>query len=499
LKLSRYTAEFWAIPVKLLGFCANILGVKRSGGQKSIENQFLAVIRRLEARIAEQDRFIAEKDAVIAALQVRVGELEGALAKARKNSSTSSKPPSSDIVKANRKRSGPGEKKRRIGGQPGHPKHDRPAFSAEEIDEVHEHRLDSCPDCGGSLSPAGTEAPRTIQQIEIEPKPVRVDEHRGLAFWCANCERLHFAPLPPEVEKGGLVGPRLTTIIAYLKGACHASFSTIRKYLRDVLGVRISRGQLSRIIQKVSAALETAYMELLEKLPAQSKLNVDETGHKENGERFWTWCFRAEAFALFKISGSRGSDVLFEEAFTDAPYPGDDRITTVHLSVCGIPCLECAEVAAAFAGKDWRDYLERPYELLGYFPPREPVTAIGRDFMPLMTTEAFRYFLPVLLAAMIIDPEQADVLLDGMPSEFDPGSQADDVLGDLVQWRWCHDRARRLLESMSDRERQAVALALRYVQGTNPEADTDRIYPTVNDAIENLLAGAPVAWTRHRV
>jgi transposase len=76
--------------------------------------------------------------------------------------------------------------------------------------------------------------------------------------------------------------------------------------------VRISRGQLSRIIQKVSAALETAYKELIEKLPAQLKLNVDETGHKENGERFWTWCFRAEAFALIKISGSRGSDVLFE-------------------------------------------------------------------------------------------------------------------------------------------------------------------------------------------
>jgi transposase len=42
------------------------------------------------------------------------------------------------------------------------------------------------------------------------------------------------------------------------------------------------------------------------------KLNVDETGHKDNGDKYWTWCFRAEAFVFFNIAGSRGSDVLFE-------------------------------------------------------------------------------------------------------------------------------------------------------------------------------------------
>ena len=97
-----------------------------------------------------------------------------------------------------------------------------------------------------------------------------------------------------------------------MKGACHASFSTIRKFLRDVVGLRVSRGYLRKLIQKVSDALEQAYNDLLERLPSQLVLNVDETGHKENGARFWTWCFRAEAFTLFKISRSRGSDVLFD-------------------------------------------------------------------------------------------------------------------------------------------------------------------------------------------
>ena len=47
-------------------------------------------------------------------------------------------------------------------------------------------------------------------------------------------------PLPIGIERGRLVGRRLTTLIAYFKGVCHASFSTIRKFLRDVVHVTIS-------------------------------------------------------------------------------------------------------------------------------------------------------------------------------------------------------------------------------------------------------------------
>jgi transposase len=118
--------------------------------------------------------------------------------------------------------------------------------------------------------------------------------------------------MPAHIEKGQLIGPRLTATIAYMKGACHCSFSTIRKFLRDVVGVTISRGQLNKLIQKASAAFEQAYNELLEHLPGEATLNVDETGHKENKKRFWTWCFRANDYALFKIADSRGSKVLID-------------------------------------------------------------------------------------------------------------------------------------------------------------------------------------------
>ena len=114
---------------------------------------------------------VAEQAATIKELLQEIEQLERRLSKWRKNSSNSSKPPSSDIV-----------------------------------------------------------------------KPIRIDEHRGLAYCCESCQKVHYAPLPPEVQKGGLFGPELTAVVAYMMGICHASFSTIRKFLRDVLGVTVSRG-----------------------------------------------------------------------------------------------------------------------------------------------------------------------------------------------------------------------------------------------------------------
>jgi len=244
-------------------------------------------------------------------LEQRNVELEAELAKSRKNSSTSSKPPSSDIVKppkpAVTRRTG----KRKAGGQPGHAKHERTSFTPDQLDAAWEYTLSTCPGCGGDLKSAQVE-PRVVQQIELVHTPVRIEEHRAMAFWCPRCRKTHFSPLPEEVDKGGLVGPRLTAHIGYLKGACHASYTTIQKYTQDVLTVPLSTGQLAKVIGKVSAALEAPYEQLLEALPCEASLNVDETGHKDNGKQHWTWCFRARLYTLFKIDPSRGSDVLLQ-------------------------------------------------------------------------------------------------------------------------------------------------------------------------------------------
>src|SRR3954463_16298642 len=106
--------------------------------------------RRLQARV---DALEAE----LAALKQVVAQLGQQLAAACKDSSTSSKPPSSDIVKPPKSPPPQGQDRRRIGGQPGHPKHERVAFPPEAINAgPFDHRLGSCPSCGQGLRPMRT-------------------------------------------------------------------------------------------------------------------------------------------------------------------------------------------------------------------------------------------------------------------------------------------------------------------------------------------------------
>src|SRR5512135_2175542 len=257
---------------------------------------------RLDAREAELD-----------ALKKVVAQLGQQLAAARQDSSTSSKPPSSDSVKPPKPPPPAGQDRRPAGGQPGHPKHQRAAFPPASINGgSFEHRLDSCPSCGHALQPALTIAPRVVQQVDLPEVPLVIQEHRSQPGWCPRCQKIYEAPLRTGIDLGGLVGPTLTTWIAYLQGACHASCSTIRKFLRDVVRVTISRGELARIIGKVSQTLDRPYEELLEDLPAQAWLNVDATGHQQNGQRRWPWCCRARLYTLFKIDPTRSADVWIE-------------------------------------------------------------------------------------------------------------------------------------------------------------------------------------------
>jgi transposase len=262
-------------------------------------------------RCVELEQRIALLEARLAAVTAELAAVTAKLAAATKNSSTSSKPPSSDLVKPPKPGRGQQLPRRLRGAQPGHAKHERKPFAPEEIDQIVEYQADSCPECGGRLELL-PEPAETVQQVEIVGQPILVTEHRSRVCRCRRCQTRVTTPLPPEVAAAGLAGPRLTALVAHLKGAGHCSYSTIQTHLRDVLGLRLSRGYLSKLCGKVAASLAPAYQDLLRRLPEQDRLNIDETGHKENGESLWTWCLRAPLFTLFKIDPSRGSDVLLE-------------------------------------------------------------------------------------------------------------------------------------------------------------------------------------------
>jgi len=67
---------------------------------------------------------------------------------------------------------------------------------------------------------------------------------------------------------------------------------------------------LCKATQKVSQSLQPAYEQLAERLPHESQVGVDETGHHDEGRLHWAWCFDTTDYSLFSIDKSRGSEVL---------------------------------------------------------------------------------------------------------------------------------------------------------------------------------------------
>ena len=149
--------------------------------------KFCPNCRRLQAKLDAQE-------ARLKALEASVARLQQQLAAARKDSSTSSKPPFSDIVKPPKPAPPEGQERRRIGGQPGHPKHEHADFPPELINGGSlDYRLDLRPRCGHDLQPMLTIVARVIQQVDIKDVPLVIQEHRGHPGWCSCCQKVYEA------------------------------------------------------------------------------------------------------------------------------------------------------------------------------------------------------------------------------------------------------------------------------------------------------------------
>lgn len=271
------------------------------------EEEYQAGIRAAVRKVEEQMQ--ARIEAATTPLLRKIAELEQKIARLEKNSSNSSKPPSSDIVKPPQgtDKNPKGKKKRKRGGQPGHPRHERKAFSSEDVTVRH-------PEYTLELDPAEWEPLEqweTHHQIELKEDPLDVHEYRARLYRNRLTGEIISADIPRPILVGGIAGPRLSAFVGFLKGRCHTSYTTIETLMDEVFGQRLCRGTLAKIVtSRVSPALAPAYDELLALLPSEPYLGIDETGHKDNGDTFWTWCFRASEYTLFRIDETRSTQVL---------------------------------------------------------------------------------------------------------------------------------------------------------------------------------------------
>lgn len=120
-------------------------------------------------------------------------------------------------------------------------------------------------------------------------------------------------PEVPELEGRPIFGPRLLSMLGWLKSRAHCSYTTLAVWMEDVLQVPVSRGYLAKLCNGViSASLAPSHAELKEAVSDQPQLGSDESSLKHNGKKHWIWCITAPLFTLFHIATSRSRAVLEE-------------------------------------------------------------------------------------------------------------------------------------------------------------------------------------------
>jgi transposase len=261
-----------------------------------------------------------EAQAIIRALQAEIIALRAELDKLQrqqkgKTPQNSSLPPSTQHPHARpapRKR----KSKKRRGGQPGHPKHERKLIPSGDCDEVIPLKPKECRRCGAKLL-GNDPNPLRHQVWELPDIKALITEYQQHRLKCACCGETTCAPLPPGAPRGQS-GPRLMAFAALLMAYYRQSKRRTAEFLETFLGQPCSAALTVKIQTQVTAAARPAYEELATALPTEEHLNADETATKEQNGKAWLWTFVARMFTVFTIRATRAAtavDELLTEAF----------------------------------------------------------------------------------------------------------------------------------------------------------------------------------------
>jgi len=263
-------------------------------------------IAELERKLAERDAQLAERDARIADLERRLAHLEELL---RRSSKNSSKPPSSDGAKKRAKRAHRSTGKK-PGGQPGHPKHERPLARPETINERVVVKPTACERCARALSGWDVD-PRRHHVWELPPIEPHVTEYRLHALGCRGCGHVTRATLPEGVPTRWF-GPRVEAITALATGVYRVSKRTTVELLRDLFGLPMSVGAVIASQHAMSDALEGPFDEAHTYAKRQPVKHADETGWWEKNGRAWLWTVVTPLVTVFLVRARRSAEVARE-------------------------------------------------------------------------------------------------------------------------------------------------------------------------------------------
>lgn len=271
---------------------------------------------------------IVEQAIAIEKLNSRILELEEKVEKLKVSrdldSSTSSKPPSGDILKKteNKQQDKPEESeapKRKPGGQPGHQGKTRSGFG--RVDRYEILRPEDCVYCGQkafAIVAVKIEKQSVAQLVE---HPIEIVEYQRQTCVCECCGNIQTASWSPDIVPGQDLGIRLQAFLGWVNNYAHMPYEKQQEMLWELGQIDIGLGTLVATNERIQQAIEPSIIELSNWVKqTQPNIHVDETPWSVKGVKEWLWVVANSDFCLFTAADTRSRSEL--ETILGAKYAG---------------------------------------------------------------------------------------------------------------------------------------------------------------------------------
>jgi transposase len=260
-----------------------------------------AEIREL---ISSLQREIEVLRAENAALRQEVADLRRQL---DKNSSNSSKPPSSDGLKKPPRVLGSlrGKSDKPSGGQKGHG--GDTLKQVVEPDLIERHEAQACGHCLSGLTRAMAAGVERRQVFDLPEPRLWVTEHQATVYRCAHCRNRTTAAFPQGVASPAQYGPRVRAAAVYLNVQQLIPEDRAAQTMADLFGaVSLCADSIVAWGRKKADELWIVAERIASFVAEAPVRHLDETGFRVAGKLHWLHTASTTALTSYRVTTRRG-------------------------------------------------------------------------------------------------------------------------------------------------------------------------------------------------
>lgn len=259
--------------------------------------------RKIDELQAENAVLKKEGTVLAATVEKLKMHIKKLLVRLKKDSSSSSKPPSTDVFHKPKPQNLREKSGKKPGGQFGHPGHGLELFV--NPDKVIEKKVTACDACGHDI--VNSQGFVAKQRIDIEIRTVVTEErvYEGVCTYCGKKVQGQFdAGFVNPVQYGDNIKAAIALLSEHGCVSVNKTVEIINSLSDGKLN--LSWGTVVNMQRELSEKLEDTINVIRGGLIAGNVLCADETGCRVNGGLSWIQVFCNDRFALFGLNSKRG-------------------------------------------------------------------------------------------------------------------------------------------------------------------------------------------------